>query len=918
VEIRVLGPLEVVGDDGPVALRAAKHRQLLAALLIRVGETRSTDALIEALWGASPPATAPKLLQVYISRLRKALPRPARIATRGAGYLLELEDGSLDASRFERFVAEGRAALREGNPMLAVSLLRRALGLWRGQAYGEIAYEEFVRVEAERLEELRLVALEERIEAELALGRHGELLPELTSLATEHGTRERMQAQAMLALYRCGRQLEALELYAAIRVRLREELGLEPGVELRELQRRILQHDDGLVPEPTGEGPRSNLPTPPNRLLGRDRELAELHDLVGRGDVRLLVLTGAGGSGKTRLALEAAREMSGSFANGAAFVDLAPLRDPDLVVGTIARALGIQELSKSVETLTAALRPRELLLVLDNAEHLRAAAPMYVELLAQAPRLTLLVTSRAVLHLSGEHVYPVEPLANEAAVALFCERACAADPRFDRDALDEDAIGRICARLDGLPLAVELAAARAKVLPPTVLLVRLEPRLPVLTGGVRDLPSRQRTLADTIAWSYELLDESEQALLSRLAVFPASFTLEAAEAICDADLDTLSTLVDASLVRRLGGRFGMLETIREYAAGCLRVSGEWDQMRRGHLDFFLALAEEADSELELDRQSWIWVDRLGLEHENCRAGLDSARELGEGRLQLRLASALGRFWWIRSHFEEGRKRITEALARDPEAPAGLRGHALTFSALMTLYQGDFRIARALVDEAIAGYEATGDMRGVAWSLILSGVASTGLGEFEEARALLERSQSIYDRLGDELGSHLAMEELARVALEQGDFCEARRQFETALAYFRTEKHERRIANTLSDLGFAVLGQAGYEEARVVFEESLRQCSASGWKSNVAFDFVGLAAVSTEANDLERAARLLGQVASLVDEMHQQPPRYATLIRDRTEREVESRLDPARFAVCFEEGRSMSLEDVVSLALSDVD
>jgi len=640
----------------------------------------------------------------------------------------------------------------------------------------------------------------------------------------------------------------------------------------------------------------------------------------------MIVLTGAGGSGKTRIALEAAREASESFANGATFVDLAPLRDPDLVVGAITRALAIQELSgQPLETLKAALRPRELLLVLDNAEHLRAAAPTYVELLAHAPRLTLLVTSRAVLHLSGEHVYPVKPLANDAAVALFCERARAADPNLQLDGAEEEAIGRICARLDGLPLAIELAAARAKVLPAAALLARLEQRLPILTGGVRDLPGRQRTLGDTIAWSYELLTESGQTLFSRLAVFPASFTLEAAETICDADLDTLGSLVDTSLVMQIEGRFRMLETIREYAVGCLQVSGERDQIRRRHLDFYLALAEEAKTELEAwfpspaaERPSSTSFEHLELEHDNCRTGLDSARQLGEPRLELRLASALGPFWSIRGHLGEGRKRITDALAKDPDAPASLRGHAQWYSALMACWQGDFKTGRVLAEEAAAGYEATGDKSGVAKSLILMSVPSMGEGEFGRAKAFLEESQSIYERLGDELGTHISMDELARVALEQGEFEEARRQFEAALAYFRTKEYEQRVANTLCDLGFAALGHADYEEARVVFKESLRQCSELGWKSNIAADLVGLAAVFTEATDLERATRLLGQVEGLVEEIHLQLAQYMRMVRHRTQRELKSLLGPPRFAARLEEGRSTHLEDIVSLALSDVD
>lgn len=518
-EIRVLGPLEIVGEQGAVELTAAKERQLLAALVLEAGNVCSRDLLVDALWGPSPPSSAAKLLQVHVSKLRKLLPASARIRTRGSGYALELEDGVLDAARFERLLAEGGEAARAGNPRLAASLLRRALALWRGPAYGDLAYDEFVRAEAERLEELRVVALEERLAAELELGRHAELLPELRRLADSHPLRERIQAQAMIALYRSGRQSEALERYAATRGRLRGELGLEPGAELSDLQRRILQHDVSLVGEPGAWEADAALPAPPNTLLGRERELAELGDLLVRDDVRLLVLTGAGGSGKTRLALESARRCARSFANGAALVELAPVRDPDLLVSAISTAVGIEQVGdRPLETLVAALRGRELLLLLDNLEHLRSAAPVLVELISRAPRVTLLVTTRVVLHVSGEHVYPVEPL-GESAVALFVERAREADARFDPDAPAEHAIRRICDRLDGLPLAVELAAGRIRTRTPAELLAGLEQSLPLLTGGPRDLPARQQTLRATLEWSFDLLDELERRDVTRLSVF---------------------------------------------------------------------------------------------------------------------------------------------------------------------------------------------------------------------------------------------------------------------------------------------------------------------------------------------------------------------------------------------------------------
>jgi predicted ATPase/DNA-binding SARP family transcriptional activator len=916
VEIRVLGPLEVVGDDGPVPLPAAKQRQLLAALVMHAGEISSTDVLIEALWGASPPTSAAKLLQVYVSQLRKALPAPARIQTRGAGYLLELEGRSLDAARFEQLVVDGRTASREGNALLAASRLRRALGLWRGRAYGELAYEEFARAEAERLEELRLVALEERIEAELALGRHAELLPELRALAAAEPLRERMHAQAMLALYRGGRQSEALEHYAGVRAHLRDELGLEPGLELRELQRRILQHDPELLAGPDAEVLPISLPAPPNRLLGREREVEQLRELLLRDDVRLLVLVGAGGSGKTRLALEAARDTAGSFANGAVFVELAPLRDPAPMVATIARALGLEELqSEPLETLAAELRPLELLLVLDNAEHLHAAVPLFVELLARAPRLTLLVTSRVVLHLSGEHVYTVEPLAAEAAAALFHERASEADPRFRPDGTDEQAIRHICDRLDGLPLAIELAASRARTLTPTELLDRLEPRLPLLAGGPRDLPARQQTLRSTLAWSHDLLDEDKRRGLRRLSAFAGGCTLEAAEAVCDSSLDTLAALVDHNLLQHTttpaGSRYTMLETIREYAAERLEESPEVEDVRRRHAEFFLAVAESANlnpGKLASGGQ------HLGIaiaEQDNARAALTWTLMSRSIELGFRLAIALDMFWT--AHDPREGMRWFGALLASPEAETvapELRAHAFRGFGASSDIAGDVEAAEQLYEQGLALFLQLGDESGRAVLLHRLGHMALRRGELKRARELVEASHEIHTRRGDRWGLTQTVGTLGAIARDSGDAARAFELIGQSAAIAREVGVLWWESGMLAELACLSLNAGRVDESEMRARESLALAEQLGDRAGCVFG-VGLGAtVAAERGQLERAGRLWGAIE---DEDAGAPLGGWRRHRQTCEALIRKAAGPG-FERGRAEGRALTLDDAVALAL----
>jgi predicted ATPase/DNA-binding SARP family transcriptional activator len=921
MELRVLGPLEIAGSDGPVDLRAAKHRRLLAALTLARGRICPADALVDAIWGAKPPASAGKLLQVYVSQLRKALPDRGALATTPGGYVLRLERVSLDASRFEALLDDAGEATAQGNAALALSQLDRALALWRGPAYADVMYEDFARTEAERLEELRLTALESRLEALSQLGRSDDVLAEALTLAREHPLRERLQYLAMLALYRAGRQSEALDRYVEVRRRLDEELGLEPGAELRELQLRILRQDPGLDAHALAAGAAGALPVQPNPLVGRERELEALAELLARRDARLLVLTGAGGSGKTRLAHAAAREAAAGFANGAAIVELAPLREPALLVPTIASALGVAEVPGEalLDTLAAALSGRELLLVLDNAEHLRPATQAFVELLARAPRLVLLVTSRAVLHLSGEHVFPVAPLDDDAAVELFAQRARALEPGFELTAENEGVVREICRRVDGLPLAIELAAARVRLLTVEDLLERLEQRLTVLTGGPHDLPARQQTLRETLDWSARLLTDDERTALARLSVFRAGATLTAAETVCETSLDVISTLVDQHLVRRTaargGARFLLLETIHEYAAQLLAADPADEARTRSRLAAWsAATAAEAAPHLSHDRQSE-WFHLLESEHDNLRAALDHLEAERQTEQQLALAVSLSRFWYVRGHLAEGRRRLEQALGAAGGQPAEPRRRAFTAAASFALLQGDHTAAVRFAEAALAAAREDDD-RFVANALSNLGAILLAADERERAASALEEAVERARAAGDDRIAALAINNLGDFALTVGDYERAQPLFRESLDLLRELGDTANVARSLFNNGAVDLMLDRVDAATDRFRESLTLCRATGNREDSAWSLLGLAAASVAKGDGERGAILLGAARSVLTQMGADFKPFERHLDEATERQSRSLLGDAGYEAALRRGSSLSLEAALELATRD--
>ena len=1012
---RILGLLEVVGDDGPKRIVRGRESALLALLLLHANEPLATDRVVEELWGETAPENATKSVHIYISRLRKALGAD-RIETTPAGYLIRVNPGEVDVESFESLAARGQGELEAGRPDRAQTLLDEALAHWRGDALADFVYEPFAQAAARRLHERRDVATADRIDARLALAQAQQTIPELEALIERSPLWERPRAQLMLALYRCGRQTDALDLARATRALFLEELGLEPGSTLQELERRILNHDPSLGgPAPpdrpqaqtlpsgtvtflftdverstdllarlgaasyaeilaahraalegafdahggvivdtqgdsffvafaraaeavacareaqsalesgpirvrmglhTGEplltgagyagmdvhraariaaagsggqvllsqatrdlivdgdvvdlgehrlkdltrperiyqlGPtafpalkslnRSSLPEAAHPIVGRREEQHELAELVRRS--RLVTITGTGGIGKTRLALQLAGELNDDFEDGVFFVSLASVSDPDLVLPLALEALGIGE----GDTVAG----RNALLVLDNFEHVFDAAPALADFLRRSHGPTVLVTSRTPLHVSMELEYALDPLAAEAAVELFLDRARS----VRRHTEPSTTIDEICRRLDHLPLALELAAARLKLLDPESLLVRLDSRLPLLTHGPRDLPERQRTLEATIAWSYDLLDDGLRPAFAQLSVFAGTFSVEAAEAVVGADLDVLATLVDASLLKPRGnGRFLMLETIREFARNRLS-DPEAMPLPGRHAGFFLELAERAQPHLT-GPEAADWLNRLDADQGNFRAALDWYA-LEEPRLSIRLAIALWRWWLLRGRYEEGQVSIERALRSTPSDSE--RGELLYQLGALAISRGATERGRELSQQALETFRSIGHEEWEAKSLSMLGHVATDAGRWPEAIGHYEDAAVRFRRLEHRLGLAGVLSDLASTHLRSGSPAEAR-----PLA-LESRDLQREIGNRPGEaLALAVVGYTQLDsdlaEARRSLAESTKLAQKLGYLHALVFSLNGLAVVAFREGDVKRAAAVFEAALAL--------------------------------------------------------
>ncbi|WP_078076109.1 AfsR/SARP family transcriptional regulator [Streptomyces niveus] len=719
----VLGPLTVRSGDGvgtagagvSVRVPEAKVRALLAVLLTHEGRPVSADRLVDDLWGPEPPGKPANALQGKVSLLRRAIGRD-RVVHGPAGYALDMTDAEIDADRFRELLARARSA---ATARTRADLLGEALGLWRGPAYADFRDEPFVRTAVRELEEQRLTALEEQARARLDLGEHLSLAGELAAPVARHPLRERLRLLQMRALYRAGRQGEALASYAELRELLATELGADPGPELGALHAAILRQDPSLdaSPAPAPTGPA--LPTPLTTLVGRDDAVHEVGRLLSAA--RLVTLTGAGGVGKTRLALAAAGRLADTcasdFRDGVRLVELACLRTggADDVAEAIASALGLRDDAATPapkaptalaapppsqgrpargpyatadrpaaeDRLAAALRDRRTLLILDNCEHVvEPVARLAEHLLRAAPGLRVLATSQEPLGVSGESLHPVEPLRQADAIRLFTDRATAADPGFAAAGSGgEDAVAAVCRRLDGIPLALELAATRVRALGVRTLAARLDDRFRVLTAGRRGAPARQQTLRAVLDWSWELLTAPERVVLRRLAAHSDGCALEAAEAVCAGDgvareevLDLLARLVDRSLVVRVDGpagpRYRLLESVAAYATERLHEMADFTAVRDRHLHYYLRLAEETEPRLRGPAQR-ARMALLTAETANLRTALTTATQDDRHPVEaLRLVTALAWYWLLSGRLQEARRALSSALDAAERTSAG--------------------------------------------------------------------------------------------------------------------------------------------------------------------------------------------------------------------------------------------------------
>jgi predicted ATPase/DNA-binding SARP family transcriptional activator len=993
--LALLGTLQVTLDDQPVTGFATDKVRALLAYLALEARPHRREVLAELLWPGQPGTAARKSLRVALTTLRQAIDDqnanpPFLLITRETVQLNPAGDATLDVTSFIELLGHRECHAHPPGGLCAkcVTRLSEATRLYRGELLQQVVvrdsvmFEEWLTLSRERLHRQALDALGR-------LAAYHEMRGE-----DEHARRYAWRTLALEAwdeaAHRClirvlarnGQRTAALAQYERYRKVLADELGVEPSVETTALYEQLRggalapadgaraysdifqSASDGRPASTAGATTASaptidhaspnNLPEPPTPLIGRERELAELGALLRRPEVRLITLTGVGGSGKTRLALELAAALQDVFPDGVFLVELAPVHEAQLVGATIATTLGLKDAGAQPlpERLSAHLHHRRLLLVLDNFEHVVEVAPLLATLLGACRSLKMLITSRAALRLRGEHEVEVAPLAvpdlqrppgldpdaQTAAVSLFVARARDVRPDFLMTPENAASIHEICVRLDGLPLALELAAARIKLLSPQVLLARLGSRLQLLTGGARDLPARQQTLRDTITWSYNLLTPTTQRLFQRLAVFVGGWTLEAAAAVCDEDgdlgldvLDGMQALVNQSLVRQEQGldgkpRFTMLETIREYALEQLGISGEQDLLGQRHATFFLTLAEAAHRPQEVT-----WLDRLEAEHANLRAALAWSRTEAGGETGLRLAVALWAFYSARGHLSEGRGWLIAAVAQSQASGSSgqntrqhllLRAQALDCIGAVASWQGDLAASQSALEAGLALSRELERSEEIIGTLSKLGMLSQMQGDYERAGALLEQSLTLAKQVGDTHGISWCHLFQGILVYSQGNVGRASELWEESLIEFQGTNDIWGIVSVHSYLGMVMLDQGNHVQAQAHLSESLTRLWEYGDRWQLAFGLELCARLAALAGRQEqgqppglRATRLFGAAEALRERLGAPRMSFQEPSYQRGVDAARAQLGQATFAVAWEAGRAMLPEQALAEALA---
>ncbi|HEY0473885.1 MAG TPA: BTAD domain-containing putative transcriptional regulator [Kribbella sp.] len=943
----MLGPLAMWAADGtPLDVRGVRLRGLLARLALDPGRPVGVETLVDGLWGSEAPSA--NALQSLVSRLRAGLPATeSSISVRSgpAGYTLTIPPDSVDALQFEDLVRRGRRLL-VSDPAQARALLTQGERLWRGEALTDLRDLPFAQIEADRLAELKLGASEDLAEATVAGGHAREVTAELERLATTHPLRERLHELLIRALYADGRQAEALAAYERVRTILADELGADPGTRLRDLQVKVLRGDSidpaasAVVLAPVDAAPKSNLRTPLTSFVGRSEDIAELTRLLSNG-TRLVTMVGPGGAGKTRLATETGRSLMEQGADGIWLVELAPLGDAADVAPAMLTALGASEYVDTVKTafrptqlptsraaterLVEVIADRRVLLVLDNCEHLvQEVARLVDSLLAVCPRLRVLTTSREPLSIPGEHLHQVGPLGlppvdstddGYPSVQLFVDRARAVRPDFAITDGNREAIAEICRRLDGMPLAIELAAARLRALTPVQIVERLADRFRLLTSGSRTALPRHQTLRAVVEWSWELLEPEEQAVARRLSVFSGGATLEAAEQVCggpglpaEAVLGVLASLVDKSLVEAAADdrsvRYGMLETVKAYGAEQLAASEESGDVRQAHTKYFLQLAAQANTKLRTGEQLQ-WISRFDADNENLLETLRTTVDAGDAANSIELVSVLGEYWNMRGRPAEAIAWFEAALSVPGPTKPLTRAATVLMYAVGTISTGDDlpasfgKAIRALAEVRRLGRQhdevrnsAVGMLTNAIWAAVrrdkpgitreldearalpdlwtrsmatmLQAMFNENEGEISQMLADLESAMAGFRQLGDRWGTSLALRGMASYYGAVGDHGAVLAALTEALRLIAELGTTEGVPQLLCSGALSRAELGDLDGALADLHRARQMSEQTGSRIGQSMALVGLSALALRRGDIDEAGELAESAYALVN------------------------------------------------------